>query len=264
MPEINGKTIFDEDARLYDRARPDYPDELVREVMSYAALPTDGRILEIGCGPGKATCQFARYGHPMLCLEPGPNLAAVAQEKCRDYPKVQVEVVSFEDWTLRESAFELVIAASSFQWLPQEVRLPKTAAALKPGGILALFWNKHPGPYSEVHREINHVVYQQHAPELWWPDIDQRKGLTEETISRWVTEISAIGLFGPVTVKTYPWSRTYTTQEYLNLMNTYSSHRALPDDRKAQLFQATADIIARFGGTITRDYISLLYLARKL
>jgi len=177
MPEINGKTIFDEDARLYDQARPDYPDELVREVMSFAALPAEGRILELGCGPGKATCQFARYGYPMLCLEPGPNLAAIAQENCRDHPGVRIEVVSFEDWRLQESAFDLVIAASSFQWLPREMRLPKTAAALRPGGTLALFWNKHPGPYSEIHQEINRCAYQQHAPELWWPDIELDAGV---------------------------------------------------------------------------------------
>ena len=47
-------------------------------------------------------------------------------------------------------------------------------------------------------------------------------------------------------------------------MNTYSSHRILPEDRKARLYRATAEVIDRFGGTITRNYVALLYLARKL
>jgi len=86
MHQIDGKTVFDEAAQLYDKARPSYPQQLVEDVMFYANLPSDGRILEIGCGTGQATCLFARHGYRMLCVEPGPNLVALAKEKCRDYP----------------------------------------------------------------------------------------------------------------------------------------------------------------------------------
>ncbi len=45
---------FDQVAQLYDRARPDYPDALFADILAYAQLPADARILEIGCGSGQA------------------------------------------------------------------------------------------------------------------------------------------------------------------------------------------------------------------
>jgi ubiquinone/menaquinone biosynthesis C-methylase UbiE len=47
------RASFDEDAELYDRARPGYPTELIDDLFSLADLSPDSRILEIGAGTGK-------------------------------------------------------------------------------------------------------------------------------------------------------------------------------------------------------------------
>lgn len=49
---------FKEVAELYDEVRPSYPEELVEDVLALSGISEDGRILEIGCGPGKATIPF--------------------------------------------------------------------------------------------------------------------------------------------------------------------------------------------------------------
>jgi ubiquinone/menaquinone biosynthesis C-methylase UbiE len=40
-------------ANVYKAARPDYPDALVDDVVSYAALKPNDAILEVGCGTGQ-------------------------------------------------------------------------------------------------------------------------------------------------------------------------------------------------------------------
>lgn len=262
-PGVDGKTIFDQDAGLYDRARPGYPDQLIEDIIACSEIPDGGRILEIGCGPGKATCPFAEHGYSILCIEPGPNMAAVTMEKCRDY-LVQVDISSFEDWPIQENAFDLAISASAFHWLDEKIRVPKVAQALKPGGTIALFWNKRPGPVSDIFIEANRI-YAKHAPELAQDESEmrERRGLTGEQIRGMADEIDATGLFGPVTIKTYPWSKTYTSREYVDLLNTYSGHRILPEEQKRPLFEAIAKVIDEHGGIITRECTSLLYLARK-
>src|SRR5690242_3978015 len=40
---------FDEDAELYDRARPGYPAALFDDLDALAELPPGARVLEIGC-----------------------------------------------------------------------------------------------------------------------------------------------------------------------------------------------------------------------
>ena len=56
------RKTFDEVAELYDRHRPGYPEQLVDDVVWLSGIPPRGRIIEIGCGPGKATVPFARRG----------------------------------------------------------------------------------------------------------------------------------------------------------------------------------------------------------
>ena len=50
---------------------------------------------------------------------------------------------------------------------------------------------------------------------------------------------------------------------YLRLLNTYSEHQALETDRKQALFAGVGDMIDRFGGTIERPYLTVLYMAPK-
>ncbi|WP_067034214.1 hypothetical protein [Streptomyces dysideae] len=50
------RETFDEDPKLYDRARPRYPSALVDELARTAGLGPGRRVLEVG--PGRANSPF--------------------------------------------------------------------------------------------------------------------------------------------------------------------------------------------------------------
>ena len=54
------RQTFEEVPELYDRARPAYPTELFDDLVSLGRIPDGGRILELGCGTGKATLSLAQ------------------------------------------------------------------------------------------------------------------------------------------------------------------------------------------------------------
>jgi hypothetical protein len=60
-----------------------------------------------------------------------------------------------------------------------------------------------------------------------------------------------------------PWSRTYRTEEYIGLVNTYSIHIRLPAPTRQRLFAGIASIIEARDGSIEKDYIAVLYIAQK-
>lgn len=252
------RTIFDDVAKLYDEVRPGYPEPLIEDVIALSGIGPGGGILEIGCGPGKATIPFARRGYAMLCLELGRDLASLASENCRAYPDVRVVNISFEDWPLRSQAFDLVISAQAFHWISPEVGFSKTAAALKDGGSLALFWNHKPAPKTPFFDALAEV-YRQKAPEL--ADSPDRRS-PEELIERIVNHIDRSGSFGEVVVRRYPWSERYTTEAYLKLLNTYSDHLNLEEGRRRDLFESVGALIDEFGGVVERPYLAVLYFAK--
>jgi SAM-dependent methyltransferase len=252
LDRADGTTLFDEVAERYARSRPEYQPALIDDIVSLSGIPPGGHILEIGCGPGKATLPFAQRGFAILCLDPGPRLVALAQRRVRDYPAVQFAVTTFEDWPLEEGAFDLVVAASAFHWIREGVGFPKAAAALRDTGAIALFRNARQTEDTPLYREIQQA-YAMHAPEAAH---GHRRGRSSE-------DIAASGLFGDVVVRHHPWKQTYSAGEYVNLLDTYSGHRRLPAARREALFAAIVAAIERHGGTIEVRWVGTAFVARK-
>ncbi len=247
------RRTFDEVAQLYERLRPDYPARLFDDLVALSGVPPEGRLLEIGCGTGKATVELARRGFRMTCLEPGPHLAEIARRRLVAHPEVRIVEQTFEDWPPADAAFDLVVAAQSFHFVDPHVGLAKVARVLRPGGALAIFGNRPQSGDSAADRRIQRA-YARHAPAL----------AHREGEMAWEDRLDDSGLFGTVIVCRYRWQRDYSAADYVGLMETQSHHRLLPPRRRAELMRAIGDAISAGGGTLVVRYVTRLYLARRL
>jgi SAM-dependent methyltransferase len=256
---------FDEVAELYDAARPTYPAELV-EAVSGVLRGTQKRILEIGCGTGQATLPFAREGCRVTALEPGERLALLAAKNLAAFPQVSIQTSTFEQWPALEGQYDLVMSATAFHWIAPEVRYIKSAQALTDKGWLALFWNSEAGDESAAGQQIQ-AAYEKHMPfnpahpyATHHPNgNNQQQG---KGLSRWQQEIDQSHLFGGVSTMQFPWTKWYTTEQYLQLLETYADHRALPPENKCRLFDEIAEVLAKNGGGHSKLYLTTLYLAQ--
>ena len=258
------RTTFDEVASLYDEVRPGYPEGLFDDIISLSGIRPAGQILEIGCGTGQATVPFARRGYRILCIELGENMAALARRNLRRYPQAEVRTGAFEEFSLRERAFDLAISATAFHWLDAAVAYPKVARALRVGGSLALFWNVH--VHSDASKgffEAAQRIYEREAPEIVGPE--DYKGLPRpHEVPDRTEEIQNTGFFGSILTRYYRWDETYDADGYLRVLNTYSGHRSLNDDTRERLFRGIADLIDnRFDGRIVKGYLTTLYAAKR-
>jgi ubiquinone/menaquinone biosynthesis C-methylase UbiE len=248
---------FDRVAALYDRYRPGYPLKLIADIIRISGISPGERILEIGCGTGKATQLFAEKGYPLVCLEPGQNLLAIAAKNLAAYPQVTFVQTRFEDWESAQEKFNLVISAQAYHWVPENVRYVKTARVLKSQGYLAAFWNMYPGMDSEIRTTLDRI-YRQRAP-----DLVKLQQPVAELIERIANSLRQSRLFDKVVVKEYPWSVRYSTSEYLGLLNTYSDHLRLSEQRRRGLLREIAAVIDQKGGYIERPYLAVVYLAKR-
>jgi SAM-dependent methyltransferase len=253
-------STFDTSAAFYDDVRPEYPPELFDDLVRLAALPADARVLEIGCGTGKASVPMARRGFRLTCLEPGANLAAVARSQLRPYPLAEVLDVPLEDFVGEAGAFDLVMAATSIAWVDPVVRYAKPAELLRPGGCMAVLWNAHVLPAGGDPFWVDvQQVYARYTPEQVGappPPGDVPSSIPDE--------MRAGGLFEEVAVRCYPWSETYDSARYTALLRTFSGHIALPDDVREPLIADVAGMIdERYGGRITKHHVAVLQVARR-
>src|SRR5215469_6758872 len=92
------KVTFETIAERYHAARPEYPDELFDELIAAADVPAGARLLEVGCGTGKATIPLAERGYEITALELGPQLAETARSNLAGYHSVKVVQQAFETW----------------------------------------------------------------------------------------------------------------------------------------------------------------------
>lgn len=258
------RLVFGEEPELYDRARPGYSDAVVEDVLAFGGIEASTcRALEVGAGTGKATVAFARNGVRVLALEPDPGMAAVAVRNVAPYPRVEVEISSFEDWDLQENAFELVFSAQAWHWVRPEVRTVRAAAVLVRGGCLALLWHQVRWPANDPVRDALAACYREHAPELYargpgFPGLTP-SGLDDRTEA----ELSDSVVFAGVTVHEIPWTHSFDTTEYVNRLRTQSNHRLLPSDERERLLDAVADVIDSRGGSVTVPHSTLVVMARR-
>lgn len=257
-PQLRAR--FNEAAELYDRARPGYPAALFEELVALAGLPPQARVLEIGCGTGQATLPLARRGFAIDAVELGADLAAVARRKLAGFPAVSVYVGTFEQWPLPAEPFDLVLAATSWHWVDPSVRFERAAGALRPGGVLAVVDTRHiAGGTSAFFAAVQSACYAR------FMDEDAALRLpASEALPVAVAGFAECGWFDAPVVRTYERDISYSSAEYIDVLNTYSGHRALPPDRRDALLACIAQAIdGRFGGRIEKRYRNDLVLARR-
>ena len=250
------RTSFDGEAELYDRARPSYAEPLVDEVIAHSRIPPEGRILEVGAGTGKATVLFARRGYPMVALEPGANLAKVLRRNVAAFPKVAIEVSTFEAWPGADGTFDLVISAQAFHWVDPAVRYRKAAAALRPRGAFALIRNEQFAVEPSLRAELDgaYARFFPAAADDGPRDVETRRRDAHDEIER-------SGHFGPVHSRVFPWTQRYTTRQYLDFLRTHSNHALLDTRSRQLLFEAVAAAIERHGGILELPYASMALIA---
>jgi SAM-dependent methyltransferase len=259
MPfDRNRRMLFDQSAEDYDAARPGYPKRLIDEMIDQSGVPNGGRILEIGCGTGQLTIPLAVHGYTITAVELGEALARRAAENLTPFPNAEVIHANFESWEIEAGAYDLIVSAQAFHWIDPEIGYPKVHAALRPSGRLALIWNLFPGCDLPVHRALD-KVYRSCAPQLVR---DSGNSSLEQRLDRTLQELRASGSFDEPNVVWVPWTSTYTTARYLQLLRTHSDHLALDAPTFDRLLAAVASTIDRFGGMIERPQVATLVLAR--
>jgi SAM-dependent methyltransferase len=255
-PELHRNRIralsFGSEAERYERARPGYPPALIDALVA----PRPERVLDVGCGTGKAARLLAQRGCAVLGVEPDARMAEVA----RGFG-VAVEVAPFEVWEPRGRTFDLLVSAQAWHWIDPAVGPKKAASVLGAGARLVLFWNQLQHEAGVV--AILQPAYRRFAPEL--ADTSMALGHVDGSAFRGdVAAVVECGLFQDFEMLSFDWALPYTTDGWLDYLATCSDHIGLAPAAREQLLRALGSTIdAGLAGTLPVRYRTHLISARR-
>jgi SAM-dependent methyltransferase len=252
------RTSFGQVATAYHRARPSYPAEMVADVLTFAGARAGSRALEVGAGTGKATALFAAYGLEIEAIEPSAEMAEVASANL-PYANVSFEIAKFEDVDVEAGAYQLIYSGQAWHWVEPITGEQIAARALTPGGALACFWNRVDWSKCALADELGraYATIRSLPQGLMTP-----RETTVQFADGWRERIGQTDGLRASEARTYEWTETYSTAQYIALLGTHSDHILLEESLRIQLFGAVAAAIDEAGGSLELVYSTELCLAQ--
>jgi SAM-dependent methyltransferase len=252
---------FGTNPERYDRARPRYPEALIKRIVAASPGP---RMLDVGCGTGIAARQFQAAGCTVLGVEPDARMADFARRT-----GVEVEQATIETWDPAGREFDTVVAAQVWHWVEPVAGAAKAARVLRPGGQLSLFWHTFQAP-----PEVSQALAEAHHRAVPDSPIKLPRGVQtpprtpgwnpyQQMIDKATAGMRQAGGFGDPQQWQVDWDQHFTRDAYLDLVPTQGNMTRLPPDTLAQILDAVAAAIDAMGGSFTMSHSTVAVTATR-
>ncbi|MEX2980874.1 class I SAM-dependent methyltransferase [Streptomyces sp. C36] len=247
---------FGSDAERYDRARPRYPEAMIDRIIAAGPGPGVLDVLDVGSGTGIAARQFQAAGCRVLGVEPDARRADLARRH-----GLKVDVSTFEAWDPADRRFDAIVAAQAWHWIDPLAGAAKAARVLRPGGLLAAFWNAF--HLSDDVAEAFSTAYQRVTPGSPFALQAMKRPMDGYQVlsTKAADGISTVGAFTGPEQWRFEWDWTYTKEAWLDQLPTFGPLTRLSPDRMAEVQAGVGDTIDAMGGDFTMHYTTIAVTA---
>ncbi len=130
---------FDRNAAEYERARPGYPPELLDVLHRDLGIGAGSRVCDLAAGTGKLTRLLVDVGATVVAVEP---VAGMRSQLAAVLPDVEVRDGTAEQLPFDDGSLDAVTVAQAFHWFRFDEALAEIGRVLRPGGGLAIVFNR--------------------------------------------------------------------------------------------------------------------------
>jgi len=248
--------LFDGEGERYDRTRPGYPAALVDAVLG--PVPEGLSVLDVACGTGIASRLMAARGARVLGVDLNPGMADVAARS-----GIPTEVGAFDTWDPAGRTFDRVTCAQAWHWLEPGPSADKAATLLRPGGRLCLWWNigHHPDDLADA---LADAYAEALPPRSRVPTIGYGAYRSDRSTLDYTVVLDALAACDALTtphLESFPWTRRYTSAEWVDELLSHSDHTGLPPDQHQAVLDAVGRTIDEFGGAFEMQFVATLITA---
>lgn len=144
--------------------RPGYSLDLLEYVRDHimSAHHLDSIVAaDVGAGTGKLTENLAQIGVTGYAVEPNDAMRSEGIKLFEEEKAFEWLKGSAEETNLPDNCVDWVLMGSSFHWTDASKAISEFERILKPGGFFTAIWNPRNIESSELHLQIEDVVYKE-------------------------------------------------------------------------------------------------------
>jgi ubiquinone/menaquinone biosynthesis C-methylase UbiE len=236
---------FEQVAGLYERVRPEYPDDAVAWIVDELDLRPGRTVLDLAAGTGKLTRQLLASGVEVIAVEPGEAMLA---ELRRAVPNVTALRGAAERIPLGDDSVDAITVGQGFHWFRFDEALAEMHRVLRTGGGVALLWNNR-DQGDELQRDVTKLM-EPFVPAGRSMSFDSSKHLRESS------------LFGPVEERNFRFAQELDADGLVGRILSISFIATAPDERRTALERQLREVADALRGTFAFPYVTSVYVSR--
>jgi SAM-dependent methyltransferase len=233
-------TGFARSADAYELGRPEYPADAVRHVVTQ--LPPRATVLDLAAGTGKLTRPLLDAGLEVIAVEP------VAEMRAALPAAASVLEGTAEAIPLAARTVDGVTVGQAFHWFDGDAALAEIARVLRPGGLLALLYNRRVDD-----EPVNRAIEQLVAP--YRGDAPSHRG------SPWRAAFERTDAFGPLAEQVFDSAQQLDADGLEARVGSISFIAALEEGERAVVLERARAIAGP--RVVTIPYRTEVYTCRR-
>ena len=128
-------------ADIYEKYRPSYPEDYIKDVITKCHLNSESLVADIGAGTGILTRQLLHSNLKVLGVEPNPDMRKVLKKLETNKNFKAIEGTA-EHTNLEDNSIDLIVVAQAFHWFDKEKFKKECKRILKTNGSVWILWNQ--------------------------------------------------------------------------------------------------------------------------
>jgi SAM-dependent methyltransferase len=234
----------------YERARPEYPADAIGDLAGEFGLTRDSTVLDLAAGTGKLTRRLQPLARHVIAVEPSD---AMLDELRARLPAVDARRGTAEQLPCADASIDAVFVGQAFHWFRAAQAGREIARVLRPGGGLALLWNranwtKAEAPWLDAFKALLDPYHE-------------AAGEFPGDAGRWEAAVEALGLFAPLSRTEVEHVHRIASDDIPTLVASWSWITNLPDEERAGVLRRVGELVGT-GHPLTLSYRTEVYWTR--
>jgi SAM-dependent methyltransferase len=218
----------------YERGRPGYPPAAVDFLAARLRLGPGRTLVDLAAGTGKLTRPLLATGAEVVAVEPVAEMRAPLPAGARAVDGTAEAI------PLPSESVDAVAVAQAFHWFDGDAALVEIHRVLRPGGALALVWNRR-----RMDDPLNQAIEELVTP---------HRGRTSTFhTGAWRAAFERTKLFGPFEERVFPNEQLLDADGLVERVASISFIAALGEKERTKVLRAARALSGSGGVTIRQD-----------